>query len=320
MECLMLATSVFRPCIKLMMLYSYKNVLIWQWRFLLLEHCVAYVFSFPLLRFKHMATTISVMGIPRMKRGLGAKPKYLCCTVISKVTIGFLRYFQLKQLPNFLVASPILSLAVCSVLHYVRSQPEILFSLGFRASNGEKRPTAPPLSLDRVPESNSSHLKEKSSAKMQDKYTVRQRKQRIKGDNYVLLDEYDSLEKPRYLSTFIVPCTLHLLFMAATAFFVMHVQVSTRFLSACPPLYWFASHLLISPGTGKRWGYMIWTYSTAYILLGSLLFSNFYPFTWNLNGLFLFSKMQASPTCRLFPFYLATWLSGCKTTVEWKCL
>ena len=148
-----------------------------------------------------------------------------------------------------------------------------------------------------------------------DKYTVRQRKQRIKGDNYVLLDEYDSLEKPRYLSTFVVPCTLHLLFMAATAFFVMHVQVSliltmfsiicgfqimdqvfhcncesfsmlldnqqvsTRFLSACPPLYWFASHLLISPGTGKRWGYMIWTYSTAYILLGSLLFSNFYPFT-----------------------------------------
>lgn len=81
--------------------------------------------------------------------------------------VGFLRYFQLKQLPNFLLASPILSLAVCSVLHYVRSQPEIFFSLGFRASNGEKRPTASPLSLDRVPESTSSHLKEKSSAKMQ---------------------------------------------------------------------------------------------------------------------------------------------------------
>jgi phosphatidylinositol glycan class V len=82
--------------------------------------------------------------------------------------VGFLRYFQLKQLPNFLLASPILSLAVCSVLHYVRSQPEIFFSLGFRASNGEKRPpAASPLSLDRVPESDSSHLKEKSSAKMQ---------------------------------------------------------------------------------------------------------------------------------------------------------
>lgn len=194
--------------------------------------------------------------------------------------VGFLRYFQLKQLPNFLLASPILSLAVCSVLHLVRSQPEIFFSLGIQASNGEKRPTASLSTLDRVPESNSSRLKEKSSAKMQDTSTVRQRKQRIKGDNYdVLLDEYDSLEKLRYSSTFIVPCTLHLLFMAATAFFVMHVQVSTRFLSASPPLYWFASHLLKSPGTGKRWGHMIWTYSIAYILLGSLLFSNFYPFT-----------------------------------------
>ncbi|KAJ6325887.1 hypothetical protein OIU78_013055 [Salix suchowensis] len=194
--------------------------------------------------------------------------------------VGFLRYFQLKQLPNFLLASPILSLAVCSVLHLVRSQPEIFFSLGIQASNGEKRPTASLSSLDRVPESNSSRLKEKSSAKMQDTSTVRQRKQRIKGDNYdVLLDEYDSLEKLRYSCTFIVPCTLHLLFMAATAFFVMHVQVSTRFLSASPPLYWFASHLLKSPGIGKRWGHMIWTYSIAYILLGSLLFSNFYPFT-----------------------------------------
>ncbi|KAF3497258.1 hypothetical protein DY000_02054747 [Brassica cretica] len=35
--------------------------------------------------------------------------------------------------------------------------------------------------------------------------------------------------------------------MAATAFFIMHVQVATRFLSASPPLYWFASHLIASP-------------------------------------------------------------------------
>ncbi|KAJ6961245.1 hypothetical protein NC652_000218 [Populus alba x Populus x berolinensis] len=57
------------------------------------------------------------------------------------------------------------------------------------------------------------------------------------------------------------------------------VLVSTRFLSASP-LYWFASHLMISPGMSKTWpGYMIWAYSTAYVLLGSLLFSNFYPST-----------------------------------------
>ncbi|KAJ6945063.1 hypothetical protein NC651_000173 [Populus alba x Populus x berolinensis] len=68
--------------------------------------------------------------------------------------------------------------------------------------------------------------------------------------------------------------------MVATAIFVMHEQVSTRFLSASPPLYWFASHLMISPGMSKTWpGYVIWAYSTAYVLLGCVLFSNFYPFT-----------------------------------------
>ncbi|KAG8093243.1 hypothetical protein GUJ93_ZPchr0012g18968 [Zizania palustris] len=77
----------------------------------------------------------------------------------------------------------------------------------------------------------------------------------------------------------VLPFILHLAFMTFTAFFVMHVQVSTRFLSASPPIYWAASHILVSPSCSKRWGYLICVYFTAYILLGCLLFSNFYPFT-----------------------------------------
>ena len=109
-------------------------------------------------------------------------------------------------------------------------------------------------------------------------------------------------------SILLVPFVLHLAFMTFTAFFVMHVQVSTcfsslikacmeallihclhtnfclmkvstRFLSASPPIYWAAAHILASPNCSKRWGYLICVYFIAYILLGSLLFSNFYPFT-----------------------------------------
>lgn len=52
--------------------------------------------------------------------------------------VGFLRYFQVKQLPNFLLASPILSLALCLIIYYVNSRPKVVFSLGFQASIEEK--------------------------------------------------------------------------------------------------------------------------------------------------------------------------------------
>ncbi|KAL9680670.1 hypothetical protein QQ045_018555 [Rhodiola kirilowii] len=92
--------------------------------------------------------------------------------------------------------------------------------------------------------------------------------------------DYEVSMSSRYYPVFLIPFVLHLAFMVATAFFVMHVQVSTRFLSACPPLYWFASHIMTSTDTGsKRRASLIWTYSAGYIFLGSLLFSNFYPFT-----------------------------------------
>ncbi|XP_010458601.1 PREDICTED: GPI mannosyltransferase 2-like isoform X1 [Camelina sativa] len=188
--------------------------------------------------------------------------------------VGFLKYFQFKQLPNFLLATPILSLAVCSIMSYMKSRPELFISLGFQATKKEKRSAAMLYSLKDVVEPS---VKTSTNEGNRD---IRQRKPSSKKDVTVtrVAAESSSPEKSGYFSADVFPFIVHLGLMATTAFFIMHVQVATRFLSASPPLYWFASYLIASPKHSK-WGYLIWSYCAAYILLGTLLFSNFYPFT-----------------------------------------
>ncbi|CAL9214612.1 unnamed protein product [Arabidopsis halleri] len=188
--------------------------------------------------------------------------------------VGFLKYFQFKQLPNFLLASPILSLAVCSIMSYLKSRPELFISLGFQATEKEKRSVAGLYSLKDAVKPN---VKTSTNEGNRD---IRHRKPSSKKDVTMtkVAAESNSPENSGYFSADVFPFIVHLGLMATTAFFIMHVQVATRFLSASPPLYWFASSLIASPEHSK-WGYLIWSYCAAYILLGTLLFSNFYPFT-----------------------------------------
>lgn len=66
----------------------------------------------------------------------------------------------------------------------------------------------------------------------------------------------------------------------------LSVQVSTRFLSACPALYWYAAHLSQrQESSGKRQskssGVLRWLqlWSGLFIVVGTALFSTFLPWT-----------------------------------------
>lgn len=72
------------------------------------------------------------------------------------------------------------------------------------------------------------------------------------------------------------PLVYHWALMTAVALLVMHVNVATRFLSACPPFYWQAAEWAAAGGWRAR---LLWLWCFAYIALGCLLFPNFYPWT-----------------------------------------
>jgi len=112
---------------------------------------------------------------------------------------GFLHFYELKQIPNFVLAFPMTFICIRSIFHYA---------------------TTTPLDMSMVP-----HI-------------------------------------------------LHLSFLLFVGLFCMHVQVITRFVSACPCIYWFCA-LKLSHGE-MQWLYL---YFSVFVLLGTSLFSCYYPWT-----------------------------------------
>lgn len=70
---------------------------------------------------------------------------------------------------------------------------------------------------------------------------------------------------------------VHWLLLTLVCLAVVHIQVATRLLSSCVPLYWFAALLMLHKGGVLRW--LLWWYCFAFMGVGAVFFTNFFPWT-----------------------------------------
>jgi hypothetical protein len=70
---------------------------------------------------------------------------------------------------------------------------------------------------------------------------------------------------------------VHWLLLTLVCLAVVHIQVATRLLSSCVPLYWFAALLMLHKGGLLRW--LLWWYCFAFMGVGFVFFTNFFPWT-----------------------------------------
>ncbi|XP_058057683.1 GPI mannosyltransferase 2 [Anopheles bellator] len=148
--------------------------------------------------------------------------------------VGLLRYYELKQLPNFLLALPAIYLTLSNSYRYLHEHWDYAARLG----------------LFRLPK----------------------RHQKI-------MRPYDRLA---------LVFVIHAVALTVVSLLFVHVQVTTRLLcSSSPILYWYAAEYF----TGERAfikrqvirklskQHAILLYFVGYTVIGTVLFSNFYPWT-----------------------------------------
>ena len=158
--------------------------------------------------------------------------------------VGLFQYYSLHQLPNFLLAAPILLISLFSLFFYFI----------FHLRSFLRRPSPLPLFC---------------SSKDDVKYG-----KMIFDINLIIF-------------------YIHWAILIVISLTILHVQVTTRFLSSTPPIYWISSYLLLFPGKkritigrgrGRRWisltlGDVVLLYYLIFIVVGATLHVNFLPWT-----------------------------------------
>ena len=161
--------------------------------------------------------------------------------------VGLFRYYQWKQIPNFLLAAPILGLGIWGVYLWTYNS--------VKEYNKGK-----PVSL-----------------RVWMPWAIHSLQQSVSIQNYS-----SSMTKKREMEQLVTnPLLLGYYAVLAAACFVgltvAHVQISTRLIcSSCPAILWFMTDRVLKQDLMSR---AVLTYCALYILLGLIMHVNFLPWT-----------------------------------------
>lgn len=182
--------------------------------------------------------------------------------------VGLFRYYEWKQVPNFILAAPILGLSALGVYRW------IYFSLVSDYGRG-KTPTSLKMILVGWP------LHALSKSVLQDGKTC--------NSASISLSPRDRLVDNKYLLGHYAILAILVVIGAIFA----HVQISTRMIiSTSPAIIWFIAYCLLTPlpatsyippqskhDMSSQLPYLVWLYTVLYMVLGVILHVNFLPWT-----------------------------------------
>jgi len=168
--------------------------------------------------------------------------------------VGLFRYYELKQIPNFILALPLLILSFTAAGLWIK------------------------YSWNR-------HVKGRTSHRVQDVFrwaflalsassTDYQKQKELESNNNMLLG-------PKFLSFYAI-----LFGFAIVGTFLAHVQISTRLIcSSCPAFYWFVANMTFNDNQSddkrkrERLRLLIYFYFALYNILGAIMHVNWLPWT-----------------------------------------
>lgn len=198
-----------------------------------------------------------------------ASAKFSLYTYVQRKhwNVGLLRYFEIKQVPNFILAMPVLILSFCAAARWIVMSWNHVIDCVTSTSKGYK-------TLESI-----CWWAFYSLNSCSDLFDSKQRRRSSSVSNEVQL----------LLGPLCLPYYAILAGFALVGTFVAHVQISTRLIcSSCPALYWFASALVIpcesrdqtkEDKDGYHLRKFICSYFLLYNALGIIMHVNWLPWT-----------------------------------------